>query len=350
MNATDRIENVAKRPSFFLHLHPPTIPAREARFWYTFGLGGLSLYLFIVLTITGALELIYYVPSAAEANHSLHLINLLVPYGQLVRSLHFWAAQALVVTSILHMIRIVLSGAYKPPRRFNWLLGLGLLLAVLLFDFTGYGLRWDSDIAWALTVGTNLLKSIPVVGAGLYALVVGGPEIDHPTIVRFFGWHIYGLPLIAIFMIFWHIFRVRRDGGISRSEAKAETPRSVHRSELARREVLAALIASILLLSVAALFPPGLGPSADFANLPAEATAPWFFVWIQQMLRLGPPFLMGVFVPFVFLVTLALLPYVIDRSAQGVAIWFNAQGRWAQGITLAIVALILALTAIGASR
>jgi len=129
---------VTKRPSFVSHLHPPSIPAREARFWYTFGLGGISVLMCLVLLVTGALELFYYVPTSTGANVSLQTITILVPYGRLVRSLHFWSAQILVVTSLLHMLRVVLSGAYKRPRSFNWLLGLSLLVLVLLCPALGY--------------------------------------------------------------------------------------------------------------------------------------------------------------------------------------------------------------------
>lgn len=335
---------MAKRPTFYHHLHPPKLPTRAARFRYTFGLGGISLLLFIILGITGALEAYYYTPSLEEANSSLQLINLLVPYGQLIRSLHYWAAQALVITSILHMLRVVLTGAYKQPRSFNWLLGLSLLVMVLLFDFTGYALRWDVDIAWALLVGTNLLKTVPVFGSGLYGLVVGGVEIGRATIVRLYGWHIYGLPILAAFITGWHIFRVRRDGGISRLASKAQGSSSISRDELVRREALAALVASILLLVLAILFPPGLSPSASFESLPQEAVAPWFFIWVQELLRLGQPFQMGIVIPTVLLAILALLPYVLDRSPQGVGRWFNQEGRLAQWTVLVMVFLLLGLT------
>ena len=339
-----------QRPSFFFHLHPPTLPAREARFRYTFGLGGVSIGLFIILGITGALELFYYIPSLEQANSSLQLINLFVPYGQFVRSLHYWSAQALVVTSVLHMLRVVLTGAYKQPRSFNWLLGLSLLVLVLLFDFTGYALRWDEDIAWALMVATNLLKTIPGIGPGLYGLVVGGVEIGRATIVRFYGWHVFGLSIPALFFVGWHVFRVRRDGGISRLTSRPKGSPTISRVELVQREVAGALVAAILLLIITLLFPPHLGASANFENLPAEAVAPWLFIWVQQLLRLGPPFQMGVLIPVVLLVILALLPYSLDRNPEGVARWFNREGRLVQLTVLVVLALVLGFTLQGVLR
>ncbi len=331
---------MAKRPSFFHHLHPPHIPDREARWRYTFGLGGTAVYLFVILALTGALEVFYYIPSAAEANRSLQAMITLVPYGWLVRSLHYWAAQGLVVVSVLHLLRVVCTGAYKPPRRFNWLLGLSLLALLLLLNFTGYALRWDNDIAWALMVGTNLLRSIPLVGTGLYGMVVGGSEIGAATVARLYGWHLFGLTLPAFFFACWHIFRVRRDGGISRAKPRGAV---IQRDELVRREAIGALSVSILLLVAALLFPPALGPAADFGHMPTEATAPWFFLWVQQLLRYGPPLLMGVVTPLALLALLALLPYAVDRRSEGAGVWFNREGRAAQWLAFLMMVFVLGL-------
>lgn len=334
-----------RRPSFYHHLHPPAIPAREARFRYTFGLGGISLLMLLVLLATGLLETFYYVPSFDEANSSLQQITFLVPYGLVIRGLHYWAAQALVVTCLLHLMRVAFTGGYKAGRRFNWLLGLGLLVMVLFLNFTGYGLRWDEDIAWALEVGTNLLRTIPWAGEGLYGLVVGGEEIGRATVVRIFGWHVYGLVLAIAIFTGWHLFKVRRDGGIARADRQGPT---ISRNELVRREALAALVACIILLLLAVFFPPSLAPPANFDSLPAEASAPWFFLWIQELLRRGQPLWMGVLVPLGLLLILAVVPYALDRSAEGQGLWFNRPGRLAQIATLLVVAFIVALTLIGA--
>ena len=255
---------MARRSTFFHHLHPPTIPRRETRFRYTFGLGGAAVFLFVVLGITGLLEMFYYVPSLERANASVQMLTFLVPYGWLVRGVHYWAAQGLMVIAVLHLLRVVLTGAYKSPRRFNWLLGVSLLVLVVLLDFTGYVLRWDTDIEWALLVGTNLLKSIPLIGESLYGLVVGGSEVSGDTIVRFYAWHVFGLALIAAVAIGWHIFRVRRDGGISTPEPR--TPDRMTRDDLVKREVVAMLILAPALLLLALVFPPELGPAGDFSQ------------------------------------------------------------------------------------
>ncbi len=345
-------ERIPRRPGFFEHLHPPTIPAREARFGYTFGLGGVSLFLFLTLILSGALELFYYEPSLEGANASVQRITHLVPYGWLVRGIHYWAGQTLAVTAALHLVRVLLTGAYKPPRRLNWLLGVSLLAAVLLLDFTGLVLRWDNDIAWALTVGTNLLRTIPLVGEGLYLAAVGGGEIAGATVVRFFGWHIFGLVLPASIVLVWHLFRVRRDGGISHrlvpSPADSPDAPRLPRADLVRREAVAALFTSVALLCLTVVSPPAIGARADFSHLPPEAAAPWFFLWVQQLLRLGDPLLMGVVIPAGLLALVALVPFVLDRNPAGVGSWFNRQGRAAQLTVLACIGFVLALIVKGA--
>lgn len=339
---------MARRSTFFHHLHPPTIPRRETRFRYTFGLGGAAVFLFAVLVFTGVLEMFYYVPSVERANASVQMLTFLVPYGWLVRGVHYWAAQGLVVIAVLHLLRVVFTGAYKAPRRFNWLLGVSLLLFVVLLDFTGYVLRWDTDIEWALLVGTNLLKSIPVIGGALYGLVIGGSDVSGDTIVRFYAWHVFGLALIAVATIGWHIFRVRRDGGISTPDPR--TPDRITRDDLVKREVVAMLILTPVLLLLALVFPPALGPAGDFLQLPGEATAPWFFVWVQQLLRWGDPLPMGVLIPIGVVAILLVIPYVIDRRREGVGRWFNREGRVAQLVVLVLLASLMALTVLGSVK
>jgi quinol-cytochrome oxidoreductase complex cytochrome b subunit len=148
-----------RRPTFYEHLRLPSLPSSAARFPYTFHLGAISIALFGVLAVTGILEMFVYVPTLEGANQSVKLIAYLAPYGWLLRNLHYWAGQAMVVAVTLHLLRVALSGGYK-GRRSNWLIGMALLVLVLLLDFTGFVLRWDDRALWAVTVGTNLLKLI----------------------------------------------------------------------------------------------------------------------------------------------------------------------------------------------
>lgn len=339
-------ERRSGRSGFFEHLHPATIPAREARFTYTFGLGGISAFLFLMLLISGALLMFAYVPTVEGAPASVRAIAYLAPYGWLVRNLHYWAAQLLVVCAGLHLLRVVLSGAYKRPRRFNWLLGLGLFVALLLLNFTGYVLRWDVDTNWALTVGTGLVRETPLLGAWLYRLLLGGMQVGEATVVRFYAWHTLGLSLPAAFLVGWHAFRVRRDGGISWRAAQSgpERPPRIRRSELVRREGLAMLGALAALMLLSLLFNAPLGAAADGMSGVEAARAPWFFLWVQALLRWLSPLLAGVLIPLLALALLALLPWALDRSACGVAVWFNRDGRLAQAALLLMLGAFVFLT------
>jgi cytochrome b-561 len=216
----------------------------------------------------------------------------------------------------------------------------------LLLDFSGYVLRWDQDTGWALLVGTNLIKDVPGIGPALYRLLVGGEAIGEAALLRFYTWHVLGLAAIALGLIGWHIFRVRRDGGISFRERE---PR-VSREQLVRTEVTAALLtlAGLFALSVVADAP--LGAPSDPTMLVAEPQAPWFFMWVQELLRVAPPLLAGVLTPLTILAILSVLPYTLDRSEAGVAEWFNRPGRVAQVVFLVILVGVIVLTLRSATR
>ncbi len=338
------------RPNFFHHLHPPTIPAQQSRWRYTLGAGGTAIFLVLVLGITGALEMFYYVPTPDEAALSVQTLTYHVALGGLVRGVHYWAAQLLLVVATVHLVRVVMTGAYAPPRRFNHLLGLILFVALILLDFTGYVLRWDQGVQWALVVGTNLIKSIPGVGETLYRVTVGGTRPGPATLTRFYAWHIFGLGLVAIFFMGWHIFKVRRNGGIAvPPPALRPDPARITRYELVRREVLAMLVTGVVLLVLAAFVPaPIAAPITDISAPSPDARAPWFFLWVQHMLGWGDPFVWGVAVPLVVLIVLAVIPYVLPRPADAeLGQWFPRSGRIAQGV-LGIVALgVVVLTVLG---
>lgn len=331
------------RPNFFYHLHPPTIPSPQARWRYTLGAGGLAVFLTIVVIITGVLEMFFYTPTPTQAGPSIQMITFLVPYGGFVRGLHFWASQCLVIVSGIHLLRVIFTGAYHSPRRFNFLLGLGLFVLVIFMNFTGYVLRWDNGIQWALIVGTNLLETIPVIGSQIYQFVVGGLTPGPATLIRFYAWHIFGLTIFSIFILAWHLFRVRRDGGISAPDPDQRTDqRRITRYELVRREVLAMLVASVILILVTTFLPAPLSAPILDAGMPPNPNirAPWFFLWVQQLLRFGDAFWMGVAIPLGVIILLASLPYIFKQtSATRKGEWFPATDRIPQ-----IIAGALALT------
>lgn len=335
------------RPNFFHHLHPPTIPARQARLRYTLAAGGLAVFLVLVLIVTGILEVFYYIPTPDQAAQSIQVLTFLVPFGGLVRNLHFWAAQFLVIVSLLHLLRVIFTGAYLPPRRFNFVLGMGLFVLAVLLDFTGYVLRWDEGIHYALIAGTNLIKSIPLAGGWLYASLVGGSQPGPATLIRTYGWHIFGLMLAAGILLVWHIFRVRRDGGIAVPPPHLrETQERIVRFELVRREVLAMLLAAVALLILSVFAPaPLAAPITAASPIPATARAPWFFLWVQELLKLGSPFLWGVVAPLAVVLAVTLIPYVFPKPSEAeLGKWFPKSNRLAQVFFVLIILAIIALT------
>jgi quinol-cytochrome oxidoreductase complex cytochrome b subunit len=335
------------RPSFFHHLHPPTIPASQARFRYTLGAGGLALYLTVVVVLTGILLTFNYIPTPDKAAQSIQELAFLIPFGWLIRNLHFWSAQLLVLVSALHLLRVVFTGAYAPPRRFNYLLGLSLMVLCLFLDFTGYVLRWDEGVHWAMVTGTNLVKSIPAVGPSLYEALVGGDQLGAATLVRFYAWHLFGLTIVLVGIIGWHIFRVRRDGGIAAPPpALRNDITRISRFELVQREVLAMLWATVVLVILSMFLPAPLAPSiTQGSTLGTESRAPWFFLWVQQLLKLGNPFLYGVLIPLGALVLLALLPYMLPVAAPTeLGRWFPPGNRLAEVIVALLAVAIILLT------
>jgi len=251
----------------------------------------------------------------------------------------------------IHLLRVVLTGAYARHRRLNYLIGLGMLLLVTLLDFTGYVLRWDEGIRWALIVGTNLLKTVPWIGDSLYQLAVGGPEPALSSLERFYTWHIFVLTLAMIVLGAWHIFRVRRDGGVAvpPPEQRKEEAR-ITRFDLVRREVSIMLVAGVILLFVSTMFPapierPITQNTIDVVAGAHTARAPWFFLWVQQLLKFGDPFLWGVALPVLLLIGLALLPYMLPQAgSHELGRWFPRGNRLAQVILIAIASMLIVLT------
>ncbi len=335
------------RPSFFHHLHPPTIPAAQARWRHTLGAGGTAVFLMLVLLVTGILEMFYYVPNPQEAALSVQRITYHIPFGWLIRNLHYWSAQLLLIFASLHLLRVVFTAAYAPPRRFNYLLGMGLFVLAFLLDFTGYILRWDVEACWPLVTGTNLLKTVPLLGEFLFRLAVGGENACESALLRFYTWHIFALTLPVVILGVWHAFRVRRDGGIAAPPpALRPDPQRISRFELVRREVQAMLVVGAALVLVSILFPaPIAAAMTGQPVLTEEARAPWFFLWVQQMLTWGDPFLFGVLIPLALLLALTLVPYIFPAPApQDVGRWFPRSNRAAQALVLAIALFVLILT------
>jgi quinol-cytochrome oxidoreductase complex cytochrome b subunit len=197
------------------HLHPVKVKRHGVRVSYTLCLGGLSFFLFIVLTITGIFLMFYYRPTSPQAYFDLQALSTDVAFGQLVRNMHRWGAHLMVLTVFLHMARVFYHGAYKPPREFNWVVGIILLFLTLFMSFTGYLLPWDQLALWAVTVGSTMAKYSPVFGDQVSFALIGGVQITSDTLLRWYVLHVLFFPFIITLFMAVHFWRVRKDGGIS---------------------------------------------------------------------------------------------------------------------------------------
>ena len=201
--------------NFFLHVHPTKVRKRSVRFTYTWGLGGLSFGLFIILVLTGALLMLYYRPSAPQAYWDMKDLQFVVSSGQFLRNLHRWSAHAMVAVVFLHMLRVFYSGAYRPPKEFNWVIGVILLVTTILLSYTGYLLPWDQLSFWGISVGTNMIRAMPLgVGEKVSFLLLGGNIVGENALVRFYVLHCFIIPVAAIMLMVIHFWRVRKDGGV----------------------------------------------------------------------------------------------------------------------------------------
>jgi len=197
------------------HLHPVKVKRHGVRLSYTLCLGGLSFFLFILLTITGIFLMFYYRPTSPAAFEDIQALSTNIVFGQLVRNMHRWGAHAMVLTVFLHMSRVFYHGAYKPPREFNWVVGVVLLFLTLMLSFTGYLLPWDQLALWAVTVGSNMANYTPVIGDQVSFALVGGVQITPDTLLRWYVLHVLFFPFIIVIFMAVHFWRVRKDGGIS---------------------------------------------------------------------------------------------------------------------------------------
>lgn len=212
------IENV------FLHLHPAKTRRRNLEATSTYYLGAVSLVLFVVLTLTGLYLMLYYHPSVPQAYHDMKELQFVVSNGVFLRNMHRWAAHAMVLAVFLHMLRVFYHKAYRPPREFNWVVGVVLLLMTLLLSYTGYLLPWDQLAFWAVSVGTNMVQAMPVLGPRIRFLLLGGNIVGENALLRFYVLHCVILPLVLALGVAVHLWRVRKDGGVRGSSGSRRGP------------------------------------------------------------------------------------------------------------------------------
>jgi cytochrome b-561 len=385
--------------NLMLHWFPGRVTKESISFRYSLWLGTISAVLFLILSITGVVLMFLYVPSVERAYPSVKDIEFAVSFGWFIRGLHRISAHLMVAVVFLHMVRAFFTGAYKngitskQNRPLNWIVGIVLLLVTLLLSFTGYLLPWDQLAYWAITVGTNIASAAPVVGEKIRFLFLGGNEINQSTLLRFYVLHCVFLPVIVLLMFSWHMWRVRKDGGLAcvdqlaliqkrehvtptksktyallgitkgrsvQVEATAinEDENTVTSSpNLTRRLLMVMLGTTVFSALLTLIVRAPLEEAANSSLTPNPAKAPWYFLWLQELVTdttiklkafsINGALVGGILVPGLLVLLLAVWPYLDKSPATATGVWFGKERRKQNLIFLIIVLGILGLTIVG---
>jgi ubiquinol-cytochrome c reductase cytochrome b subunit len=311
--------------SFLFHIRPKFYKQASTIFTHTWRLGFFAVFFFVIESITGVILMIFYTPSPAEAYNSILNLTSNVPFGKLLRDLHRLGAEGMVIFTALHMLRTFLTGSYKKERSFTWLTGVVLLGVVLFLSFSGYLLPWDQLAYWAVTIGTSMAEAAPVFGNEANLLMRGAPDIAAGGLLRFYLLHVALLPFVAIGILSIHYYKVAREHGISLpakfegedipKDVKKEANRRIdYLPNLMTHEVfLTSLGILVLVVSTAFFYSAPLENIANPQHTPLDTKAPWYFWWLQGMLKLGDKTLMGIIIPTILAGLLIGIPY-IDRN------------------------------------
>ena len=353
--------------NLLLHWFPVRMRTSSLAWVPTFWLGTVTWVLFLLLLLSGLPLMVFYIPSTGDAYRSVKDIEHVVSFGWWLRAVHRIGAHMMVIATTLHLVRVFVTGAYKNTegrdqhREWNWVLGVAMLFSTLLLSFTGYLLPWDQLAFWAVTVGTNIVSSAPAAGTIVREVLIGGREIGQATLIRFYLLHIVVLPIAVAVLFGYHMWRVRKDGGLANGDAADDEADVVHAIPPIVLRIAVVSMATLLAVTLLATFIPS--PLLDSANplvTPNPAKAPWYFLWLQEIVadttvRIGPlrvngALIGGVLLPFVLAVMLTVWPW-IDRSPAGLAgVAFPRARRTQIAVFLLIAFAIAALTVIGLMR
>jgi quinol-cytochrome oxidoreductase complex cytochrome b subunit len=373
---TDRTRSSFVFGNVFLHLHSVRTHRWSLKWATTAGLGIASTAAFLITLVTGVLLMFYYKPYPEVAYDSIKDIHFVVPTGRFIRNIHRWAANVMVVTVLLHMARAFFTAAYRKPREFNWLIGMGLLVTTLALSFTGYLLPWDQLAYWAITIGANIAQSPREVTDALgitewfdpgglqRLLLLGSDTVGEEALIRFYLLHIMILPLVLAILMAVHFWRIRKDGGLARpadadsrlgppsgevypvfTEAPAKTyqlaavvggktsavgrgpegtvPSMPH---LFYAEMAVLMLTTLICVALALITDAPLKELANPAVPENPAKAPWYFLGLQEMVSFSA-FMGGIGIPTIVWIGLALIPF-LDREEQGTGEWFGGPGGW----------------------
>jgi len=341
--------------SFFLHIRPSFYHEAVTGIYPTFRLGFLSTYFFFLEIITGLFLMVFYTPSPDVAYENMQSILGNVPMGQFMRDLHRLGAEGMVLFVTMHMLRTFITGSYKRPRQFTWFTGSVLLLLTLGLSFTGYLLPWDQLAFWAVTIGTSMAEAAPpeVVGTNVNLLLRGAPDIGADGLLRFYLLHVFALPLLTIVFLFVHYYKVTLHAislPPSLEEVGQDTAKRVPKDKrvyfipdvLTTELMWISMVTFILVAMVTWFFHAPLENHADPQVTPLHTVAPWYFLWIQGMLKLGDKVFWGIIVPTIVFGFLFVMPYIdVTKSRRYV------DRRVALSLGMISWALVLVLTFMG---
>jgi len=329
--------------NLLLHFRPAEVPERTLRLSLTWALGGAATVLLFVLFGTGILLKFVFVPFPDRAYDSILYLRAEVPFGMLMRNLHRWSGNLLLLLAFLHMLRVFYTGAIDPSRRLNWLIGMALAAVAVLANFTGYLLPWDQVAYWAITISSSMLDYLPGAGTALKTWVLGGPEPSAATLMNFYVLHTAVLPALLIFLLPFHFWRIRKAHGLvvprTPEEPLGGPVRMVNSvPHLIVREVSAALLLMAALLLFSMFVSAPLTDPANPGLSPNPTKAPWYFAGLQELLlHLHPTF--SVFaVPAVLLTFVLLLPWLTPEYSQA-GVWFASR----KGRVLTLVSALVAV-------
>jgi quinol-cytochrome oxidoreductase complex cytochrome b subunit len=331
--------------NLILHFRPPTVPEKTLKFSLTWGLGGMAAVLIFLQLGTGLLLKFVYVPTPLGAYTSIQILQNEVMFGQLIRNIHHWCANFLVLIVFLHMLRVFFTGAFHPPRQFSWIIGLGLFGLVLTANFTGYLLPYDQLAYWAVTISTGMLEYIPAVGSRLQEIIQGGNEIGPATLNIFYAIHTAVVPVGLIILMAFHFWRIRKSGGLViprlfREKIEEKPVRVPTLPHLLLRELVVAFVLIAVVMVVSVLFDVPLGNSANPGLSPNPTKAPWYFSGLQELLLHLHPLFAVFIIPLVLVVALMGIPYLkYDTNTEG--IWFAS----VKGRRMALIAGLIAIVA-----
>jgi quinol-cytochrome oxidoreductase complex cytochrome b subunit len=341
----------------FFHMWPSFYHEAVTKVFPTFRLGLLSTAILLIEVITGLFLMVFYTPSPTSAYNDMLRILSNVPLGMLVRDIHRLAAEGMVLIVALHMWRTFLTGSYKKPRQFTYFTGVLLLVFTLLLSFTGYLLPWDQLSLWAVTIGASMADAAPPpqVGEAVGLLLRGGLELGAGGLLRFYLLHVFALPLALLTFLFVHYYKVVRHGhslppgmdapGEDTARKVPPDKRVPFLPDILTSEILwFGLVLAVLVVGSAFFYDAPLENQADPANTPLHTVAPWYFLWIQGMLKLGDKSLWGVVVPTILLVLHMALPYYDYNPSRRAR-----DRRFAWAVSFFSVGVIVILSFMGSS-